>query len=302
MRVDLSPEVASALREGRPVVALETSVVAHGLPAPHNLAAATACEAAVRRAGAVPATVAVVDGRLRAGLDAAEIERLASGADDILKVGSRDLAWCIAQRRTGGTTVSATCAVAAGAGIRVMATGGIGGVHRGVSEHMDVSQDLPAIARLPVAVVCAGAKSVLDLPKTLEVLETMDVPVVGVGTDELPSFHSRTSGLRLDQRVDDAAAAARLAHVRFDELGQGGIVFALPPPAHVAMDPREVEEHMRAALHDAEARGVTGKRVTPFLLGELARRSGGRTVTVNLALLEANAAFAAELAAAYLEG
>jgi len=298
----VSAEVRDALASGRPVVALETSVVAQGLPRPHNLQAARACEQAVRDAGAVPAATAVVDGVLRVGLERAELERLASEAG-LLKLGSRDLCVAAAQQRTGGTTVSATCELAASVGVRLFATGGIGGVHRGVEREWDISQDLQALARFPVAVVCAGAKSILDLPKTLEHLEALGVPVVGVRTGEFPAFFSASSGLALEHRVEDPGAAAAVVHARLSQLGQGGMVLAQPPPAEVALPREQVEEEIRRALSEAVAQGISGKAVTPFLLGRVAALTGGRSVGVNLALLVSNARLAAEVAVAlsYLE-
>ncbi|RKH74683.1 pseudouridine-5'-phosphate glycosidase [Corallococcus aberystwythensis] len=294
-----SDEVRRAKDSGLPLVALETSVVAQGLPYPDNLAAARACEEAVRRAGAVPAPIALVDGEVWVGLEDATLRRLAEGKEKLLKVGSRDLAVAVATRASGGTTVSATCELAAAAGIRVFSTGGIGGVHRGASEHWDISQDIAALSRYPVAVVCAGAKSVLDLPKTMELLETAGVPVIGVGTNELPSFYSRESGLSLEHRADDAEAAARIAHARFDLLGQGGVLYTVPPPAEAALARNDVELHIASALADADRQGVRGKAVTPFLLGEMAKRTGGKSLKTNLALLENNARFAGALAVAY---
>jgi pseudouridine-5'-phosphate glycosidase len=299
VRLVFGEEVQRALDRRAPLVALETSVVAQGLPPPHNLQAARACEEAVRRAGAVPAALAVIDGLVKVGLSPSELERLAGGGERVMKIGSRDLAPAIASLRTGGTTVSASVEIAARAGIRVFATGGIGGVHRGVAETMDVSQDLLALSRFPVAVVCAGAKSVLDLPKTLEALEALSVPVVGVGTSDLPSFFCRTSGLPLEQRVEGPEDAARLLSIRFNELQQGGVVLALPPPAETAIPSAELEKQMAATLAEADARDVRGKALTPFLLSELSRRTGGRTLRANLALLESNARFAGALAAAY---
>ena len=202
MKLVFSSEVAAARRTLKPLVALETSVLAQGLPYPHNVEAAKRCEAAIREEGAVPAATAVIDGQIFVGLDAEQTKRLSTGKG-LLKLGSRDLAIAVARKSTGGTTVSATCEIAAACGIYVFATGGIGGVHRGIEEHMDISQDLPAIARNPVAVVCAGAKSVLDLERTLELLETLAVPVVGVGTNDLPGFYTRETGLLLEHRVDD---------------------------------------------------------------------------------------------------
>jgi pseudouridine-5'-phosphate glycosidase len=296
-----SDEVRRALDAKAPLVALETSVVAQGLPYPDNLGAARACEEAVRRAGAVPAPIAVVDGEVWIGLEEASLRRLAEGKERLMKLGSRDLAVAVALKASGGTTVSATCELAAAAGIRVFATGGLGGVHRGVSEHWDISQDIGALARYPVAVVCAGAKSVLDLPKTMEALETAGVPVIGVGTHELPSFYSRSSGMPLEHRVEDAATAARIVRAR-GELGQGGLVFALPPPEEVALPREDVELYIAAALAEAERQGIRGKAVTPFLLSDMAKRTGGKSLKANLALLTNNSRFAGELAVALARG
>ncbi len=295
----LSKEVAAALRKKGAVVALETSVIAQGLPYPANLESARATEEAVRRAGAMPAQIAVLEGQIRVGLSVEESRRLAEGREPLMKIGSRDLSAALAGRRSGGTTVSATCEIAAAAGIRVFATGGIGGVHRGLADHLDVSQDLWALSRFPVAVVCAGAKSVLDLPNTLELLEATAVPVVGVGSREFPGFYSQTSGLTLEHEVDDAEQAAEQMRARFDRLGQGGMVFALPPPAESSLPRAEVELHIASALQAAASRGVKGKAVTPFLLAELSARTGGKSLTANLALLVNNARFAAALAIAY---
>ncbi len=296
MKLVWSKEAARARKRGTPLVALETSVLAQGLPFPHNLEAARRCEAAVRAAGAVPAAMAVLDGRLHVGIDEAQTERLAT-EKGLLKLGSRDLAIAIAQKRSGGTTVSATCELAARAGITVFSTGGLGGVHRGVAEDLDISQDLPAIARWPLAVVCAGAKSVLDLPKTLELLETLAVPVIGVGTDELPGFYSRETGLSLEHSVPNAREAASILRAR-RALDQGGLVFAVPPPEKTALPRTAIERHLSAALAAARAKQISGKAVTPFLLGEMVRRSGGKTLEANLALLENNARFAGLLAVA----
>jgi pseudouridine-5'-phosphate glycosidase len=280
----------------RPLVALESSVLAQGLPYPHNVEAARRCEAAVREEGAVPATVAVIDGELWVGLDAEKVERLATGKG-LMKIGSRDLAVAVAQKATGGTTVSATCELAAAAEIHVFATGGLGGVHRGFETHLDISQDLPAIAKHPVAVVCAGVKSVLDLPRTMELLETLAVPVIGVGTDELPGFYTRETGIRLEHSVADAAEASAVVRAR-GELEQGGVIFAVPPPKATALERAVVEKHLAAALAAAKKKKIAGKAVTPFLLGEIARRTKGKAIEANLALLENNARFAAKLAVA----
>ncbi len=295
LHVALAPEVDQALDRGGPVVALETSVVAQGLAAPHNLDAARACEAAIRAAGAVPATIGVIRGQVKVGLSRGELEHLAAGGEKVIKAGAAELAVAIAQGLSAGTTVSATCEVAAAAGINVFSTGGLGGVHRGVVEHFDISQDLAAIARCAVAVVCAGAKSVLDVPKTLELLETLGVPVLGVGTREFPGFFTRESGLTLAHQVSGAAEGAAVMRARLG-LRQGGIVLALPPPEATALSRAEVEKHLAAALELAEKKRVSGKAVTPFLLGELARRTRQRTVKANLALLEQNAGFAGQVA------
>lgn len=294
MKLLHAPEVAAARRARRPLVALETSVLAQGLPSPANAEAAARCERAVREAGAVPAPMAVIDGRLRAGLTPAQLGRLLGGGD-LLKLGERDLALAVAFGRTGGTTVSATCAMAASAGVPVFATGGLGGVHRGAERDFDISQDLLAVSRWPVAVVCAGVKSVLDLPRTLELLETLGVPVVGVGTRELPGFYARETGLTLEHQVADAREAARVVRAR-RALGQGGVLFCLPPPEATALPRRVVERHLTSALALARRRRVSGKAVTPFLLAQLAERTGGASLAANLALLEHNAGFAGRLA------
>ncbi len=301
MRLRFSAEVARALKTHRPLVALESSVIAQGLPSPHNVKSALRCEAVIREEGAVPATTGVLDGELWVGLTPAQVRRLAVGKG-LRKIGSRDLAMAIADEASGGTTVSATCELAAAAKIRVFATGGLGGVHRGFAEDLDVSQDLLALGRFPVAVICAGAKSVLDLPKTLELLETLGVPVVGVGTTELPGFYTRHTGLRLEHDVSGAKQAARLCKVRFEELGQGGMVFALPPPDETALKLSEIERHMTASLAAAKRKRITGKAVTPFLLAELSARTQGKSLIANLALLENNARFAAKVAVALSQG
>jgi pseudouridine-5'-phosphate glycosidase len=280
--------VAAALAEGRPVVALETSIVGQGLPAPHNLKAARACEAAIREEGATPATVAVLDGRLRVGLDDAGLERIAAGS---IKVSARDLGAVIIQRAAGATTVAATVRVAAMAGIRFFATGGIGGIHRGHPE--DQSADLVELARSPVAVFCAGAKIILDLRLTLERLESLSVPVLGYGTDEFPAFYSRRSGCPVSARVDGAEECARTLRASWDAGGQGAVV-AVPPPA----DLEGAEEMTRRAV--AEMHDVSGPDVTPRLLARVAELSGGRSLDVNVDLVVNNARVAAQVVRAYL--
>ncbi|MGH2377376.1 MAG: pseudouridine-5'-phosphate glycosidase [Candidatus Limnocylindria bacterium] len=294
MRLAVSREVHEALAARRPVVALESTVIAHGLPRPVNLETARELERIVRYAGAVPATVAVAGGRAVVGADAALVERLAT-EDGVAKVSLRDLAPLLADpARLGATTVAGTVEIAARAGIEVFATGGIGGVHREAERTFDVSADLGAIARHPVCVVCAGVKLVLDLPKTLERLETLGVPVVGFGTDELPAFYVRESGLRLPYRVDDAAAAALIVRAQLDR--GAGIVFAVPAPEEAALDRSEVEAEVARALADAERQSVSGAAVTPFLLRALGELSEGRTLAANVALLRRNAEVAAAIA------
>jgi pseudouridylate synthase len=293
----VSPEVAEAVAAGRPVVALETTVVTHGLPAPQGLQAAAAMQQAVRTAGAVPALIGILDGYVRVGINAQELQRLCA-APDVVKVTLGNLASTASSGRAGATTVAATLAVAHCAGIGVMATGGIGGVHRDAAETGDVSADLIALARFPLAVVCSGAKSVLDLPRTVEALETLGVPVYGFGTDRFPAFHRRDSGLALDQRFDgiDDLAAAIQAH---RGLGLGtGLLVANPVPERDEM-PRELYETALAqALSDAAREGVRGRAVTPFLLERMRVLTGDRSVATNRSLLVDNARVAGELAAA----
>lgn len=278
-------------------VALESTLVAHGLPYPDNLEVGRALEADVRAAGAVPATVAVIDGAVCVGLDDAQLERIARGGADVAKAGAADLAAVIARGGTAATTVSATAVLAARAGIRLFATGGIGGVHRG--DAGDVSSDLATLAATPIAVVSAGPKAILDIPRTAEALESLGVLVVGYRTDELPAFYTRSSGVPLDHRADDPAAIARILRVRFDELGQGGVLVANPIPEDAALDDGVVRAAVDAALEAAAARGVRGKALTPLLLAELARVTGGASVAANRALARANARLAAEIAVCY---
>ena len=296
--LSVSEEVATALAEGRPVVALESSLIAQGLPVPHNLETALAAEEAVRESGAVPATTAVEDGRVVVGADRALLERLADPQRQIAKAASRDLGPLLARRALASTTVSATMRVAHATGIAMFATGGIGGVHRGAATTFDVSSDIDELATTPVAVVSSGPKSILDLPATLELLETRRVPVVGYGVDELPAFYSTTSGLRLPHRVDgpQEAAAAIAAHRSIP--GGGGFLLVQPPPADLAIDLAEVDAWIADALHDAETRGIRGGAVTPHLLSHLAQASGGRTLRVNIGLIVGNARTAGRVASA----
>jgi pseudouridylate synthase len=297
--VRASNAVGAALRAGWAVVALESTVISHGLPFPHNLELARAMEDEVRAAGALPATVGVVAGTPTVGMSPADVERFAQ-AEGVLKLSRRDIAYAVAQGRDGATTVSATMALASLVGAEVFATGGIGGVHRGARETWDVSADLTELGRTPVLVVCAGAKAILDLPATLEYLETAGVPVLGLGTDELPAFYSARSGLAVAQ-VPDVAAAARAwkAHRR---MGGAGMLLTVPPPPEVALEPEAVEEPIRRALARAEAAGVRGQAVTPFLLSAVAEETNGESIRTNVALLRQNARGAAQVALAIREG
>jgi len=296
--VRIADEVRRALRDGAPVVALETSVVAQGLPSPHGVEAARRCVAAVRKAGAVPAAVAVVGGELVIGAADAEIARLAAPGRAVAKAGARDLAPLLAAGADAGTTVSATCAAAALAGIRVFATGGIGGVHRAsAGRAWDVSADLAELARSPVCVVSAGPKAILDVPATAEVLETLGVPVVGFRTSELPAFWSAASGVPLAHRVESAEEAARVLHLHWAVLRRpGGVLLGVPPPE--PLDPAGVERAIGEAEDEARRAGISGPARTPHVLAAVARATGGRTLSANLALLEENARVAGQVSVA----
>lgn len=296
----LAPEVQAAFANGQPVVALESTVISHGLPYPHNREIALQLEATVRAGGAVPATIAVIQGQVHVGLTNEQIEHFAT-AKDVLKLSRRDIGYAVAAGRDGATTVAATMAIAELAGIQVFATGGIGGVHRGARDTWDVSADLGELGKSSVLVVCAGAKSILDLPATLEVLETYGVPVVGYTTEELPAFYSAHSGLQLGRRVDDPAqaAAAWAAHRLYG--GGSGMVLAVPPPVEKALDPQFVEAAIGRAIAQAETAGIRGAAVTPFLLSAMARETEGESIATNTALLNNNAQVAAQVAVALFQ-
>jgi pseudouridylate synthase len=291
-------DVAAALQAVRPVVALESTVIAHGLPRPQNLETARAMEAAVREEGAVPATIAIIEGRLVAGLSSEQLAAFAA-TDGIAKVSRADVAGVVAGRQTGATTVAAAMLIAARAGIRTFATGGIGGVHRGAELSFDISADLPEIARTPVAIVCAGAKAILDLPRTLEILETLGVPVVGYRTNKFPAFYLEDSGLPLQSRVDTPVDAARLMQTHWEMGFTSGIVFCNPPPSGSALRKQEVDAWIAQALESAASAGIRGKAVTPYLLDYLAKASRGQTLETNIGLLVNNARVAAQIAKAY---
>ncbi len=297
----IAEEVREALAAGRPVVALETSVVAQGLPPPFNMEAHRLCVAAIRARGAVPAPMAVVGGAMTVGASDEEVARLADLHRGVAKASARDLAALAVGRRDAGTTVAGTVALALRAAIPVVATGGIGGVHRALPGQaggpVDVSADLAEIARSRVCVVSSGPKAILDLPATAEALETLGVPAIGLGTGEMPAFYCGTSGVPLEHRVEDAGAVARLLRVHWETLGRtGGVLVLVSPPEALPRD--TVESAIEGALAEARALGIMGKAVTPFLLERVASATGGRARTANLALLERNAAVAAEIASA----
>ncbi|MCW5879501.1 MAG: pseudouridine-5'-phosphate glycosidase [Anaerolineae bacterium] len=291
----IAPHVAATLALSQPVVALESTVITHGLPWPKNLEVARTMEAAIRDSGATPATIAVLDGQLRVGVTDTELEMLAQVGGQARKVSRRDLPIAVARGEHGGTTVAATMWVAHRAGIQVFATGGIGGVHR--RHPWDVSADLPELAQTPVLVACSGAKAILDLPLTLEWLETHGVPVLGWQTDTFPAFYSRDSGLPIDQRVANAAEVAIIWRAQ-RALGLGGALLAVPIPAEYATPPAVAEKAVAVALDEADARGIRGKAVTPFLLERVAAITEGASQAANLALLEHNARVAAQVAVA----
>jgi pseudouridylate synthase len=295
--IKVSEEVAGALASGGPVVAFESTIISHGMPYPRNAETALAAENIAREMGVVPATVAILDGQIRVGLSPADIQRLAQ-ARDVLKVSRRDLAYALGSGRPGATTVTTTMIAARMAGLSVFATGGIGGVHRGAGESFDISADLTELSRTSILVVSAGAKAILDLSKTLEVLETLGVPVVGYRTAEFPAFYSRSSGLSVPLRVDSAAEAARLfsTHQRLG-FAQGMLV-ANPPSPEWEIPAREVARYIARAVDELEEKGVRGQAVTPFLLGRIVELSGGRSLETNVKLFHANVRLGCEIAEA----
>jgi pseudouridine-5'-phosphate glycosidase len=293
---DFSEEVATAIARGAPVLALESTIVAHGLPWPDNLDIGRELEAAARDAGAVPATIALFDGVVQIGLSHTQLERLAREANSFLKAGAADLPVVISRGGSAATTVSATATLAARAGIRVFATGGIGGVHRG--DALDISSDLTTLARTQIALVSAGAKAILDLPRTLEVLETLGVLVIGYRTDEFPAFYTRHSGLRLEHRCDTVEELARVLEARW-ALDQGGVLIANPIPEQAELPAAQIESAIVEALARAANDGISGKALTPFLLSELARTTGGASVRANRALALNNVRVGAALAKAF---
>ncbi len=293
--VERSGDVARAHRAGDPVVALESTIITHGMPYPQNLDTARSVEAVVREAGATPATIAVIDGRLKVGLEDDDLERFAQ-MRGVAKLSRADIATCIATGKTGATTVAATMIAAHLAGIEVFATGGIGGAHKGAETTFDISADLRELSETPVTVVAAGAKAILDIPKTLEVLETLGVPVIAYGQDDFPAFWSRTSGLAAPIRMDAAADIAASHRVRRQMGVSGGQLIANPIPADAEIDPAVIGPVIERATADAAAWGVTGKAVTPYLLQRIFELTEGASLTANIALVENNARLAAEIA------
>ncbi|UDL95692.1 pseudouridine-5'-phosphate glycosidase [Lichenihabitans sp. PAMC28606] len=296
--VEVGAEVREALAAGRAVVALESTIITHGMPYPENLETAQAVEAVVRQGGAVPATIAIMDGVFRVGIEAVDLDRLANRSSGVVKASRRDIASVLARGGTAGTTVATTMIGAHLAGIRIFATGGVGGVHRGAEQTFDISADLSELAKTPVAVVCAGAKSILDIPKTLEVLETHGVPVIGYQTNDFPAFYARVSGYPVDHRVESATDIARIIAIG-ERLGmRNGLLVANPIPETDALDATLIEERIARAIRDADAAGVSRKDLTPFLLQRMYELTEGRSLTANIALVRNNAALGAGIAVA----
>ncbi len=295
--LDISPEVQQALADGKPVVALESTIISHGMPYPKNVETAMLVEKTIRENGAVPATIAIIGGRLKAGLSPEEIEYLGKSGRKVAKVSRRDLAAIVARGADGATTVTTTMIIAHMAGIKVFATGGIGGVHRGSETTMDISADLEELASTPVMVVCAGAKSILDLGLTLEYLETKGVPVIGYGTDELPAFYTRSSGFGVDYRVDTPAQLAAMFKAQ-QELGmKGGMLVTNPIPEQYAMDKAVIDAAIEQAVAESKEQGIHGKETTPFLLARVVELTGGDSLESNIQLVLNNAIVASKTAA-----
>jgi len=300
MKIDhlrVSAPVAEAVASGRPVVALESTIITHGMPYPENLEMAQSVETIVRQHGAEPATIALMDGMMVAGVSGNDLERLARDGHMAAKASRRDMAALLTKRALAGTTVATTMQIAALAGIKIFATGGIGGVHRGAEQTFDVSADISELAKTPVAVICAGAKSILDIPKTLEMLETNGVPVIGYGTDAFPAFYVRDSGYPADHRFDTPEDVARMLELQW-QLGMGGVLIGNPIPEAFALDAEVVELRVKQALSQAEEHRITRKDITPFLLGRLLELTEGKSLVANIALVKHNAAVAAKIAVA----
>ena len=297
--LDVNPEVAAAIAEGKPVVALESTIISHGMPYPQNVETALNVERIIRENGAVPATIAIIGGRLKAGLTAEEIEYFGKKGQAITKASRRDLAVLCAKGEDGATTVTTTMIIAHMAGIKIFATGGIGGVHRGAETTMDISADLEELGQTPVMVVCAGAKSILDLGLTLEYLETKGVPVIGFGTKELPAFYTRTSGFEVDYRIDTPEELAKVFKAQHDLGMKGGMLVTNPIPEEYAMPLDTINAAIDQAISECNAKGIHGKETTPFLLARVAELTGGNSLASNIRLVYNNAKVAAQTAVAY---
>ena len=295
--LDCSPEVAAALAAGKPVVALESTIISHGMPYPQNVETALRVEATIRENGAVPATIAIIGGRLKAGLTPEEIEYLGRKGRDVAKASRRDLPVLAARGEDGATTVTTTMIIAHMAGIKVFATGGIGGVHRGAETTMDISADLEELAQTPVMVICAGAKSILDLGLTLEYLETKGVPVIGYGTSELPAFYTRKSGFKVDYRIDTPEELASAFRAKLEMGLRGGMLVTNPIPEEYSMDPERINAAIDQAIAECNAQGIKGKDTTPFLLARIKDITGGDSLASNIQLVLNNARLAAKTAA-----
>lgn len=297
--LDISSEVADALQTGLPVVALESTIISHGMPWPRNYETALMLEEVIREQGAVPATIAIIQGRLKAGLSKEEIRALADGSLRPQKASRRDIPVLVARGGNGSTTVAGTMIIANLAGIRIFATGGIGGVHRGAEHTWDVSADLEELAHTEVAVVCAGAKAILDLPKTMEYLETKGVPVIGFGTSELPAFYSRESGIPLTLRCENEEEVARILYVKWKLGLSGGLIIANPVPKAYSIAISKIDSVIDRALHEASEKGIKGAEITPYLLARISELTGGESLETNVALVTDNARLAARIAVAY---
>ena len=295
--LDISPEVAEALNSGKPVVALESTIISHGMPYPRNVETALLVEQTIRENGAVPATIAIIGGRLKAGLSKDEIEYLGKSGRNVAKISCRDIAALVARKADGATTVTTTMMIAHMAGISIFATGGIGGVHRGAEVTMDISADLEELGNTPVMVVCAGAKSILDLGLTLEYLETKGVPVIGYGTDELPAFYTRHSGFGVDYRADSPEELAAMFKAQRDLGLKGGMLVTNPIPEEYSMDKAVIDAAIDQAIKEASEKGIKGKETTPFLLAKVVELTGGDSLDSNIALVLNNARLAAKTAA-----
>ncbi|MBQ8087288.1 MAG: pseudouridine-5'-phosphate glycosidase [Clostridia bacterium] len=296
--LDIAPEVRQALEQGKPVVALESTIISHGMPYPQNVETALNVERIIRENGATPATIAIIGGRLKAGLSRDEIEHLGKKGYDVTKASRRDLPVIVSKGMDGATTVATTMIIAEMAGIRIFATGGIGGVHRGAETTMDISADLEELAQTGVMVICAGAKSILDLGLTLEYLETKGVPVIGYGTSELPAFYTRTSGFAVDYRLDTPEEIAAAFRAKLDMGLKGGMLVTNPIPEEYSMDPAVINRAIDEAIAEANAQGIHGKQTTPFLLAKIKDITGGDSLASNIQLVYNNAALAAKTAAA----